>query len=1414
MPGTVFTFDSLYVFHVNGTLLANGTESDSIIFTTDTVANPIRWRGIRFDGSGSSGSQMTYCIVENGHRTGGMPNNYGGGIYCTSSSPTFAHCIIRNNRAQYGGGIYCTNSQASFTNCKVSGDSAAVGGGAYCTNSSPTFTDCEILNNKGNSGGGVYTYNSLVSFTDCVISGNVSTANGGGICCEQLSSLILTNCTLSDNSATEKGGAFLCYYSAPTFSQCTFEHNTAGDDGGACFCMEYSDPTFTDCDFSNNESHYGGGLFFVTSSGTLTNCAIRDNSATEKGGGVYCEEATTSFLHCDIQDNDAYWGGGVASWEASPSFTSCTFQSNSATTYGGGIYSWYSSATLTNCIVNSNWAQIGGGATCSGGSPSFTQCTLSGNGASSDGGGIYCGYSSPVFSNSVVAFSIGSGIYFAGSATSQMNYLDVFGNTGGDIGFSSNDSTNGPPGIGRMVATNANGDACDQYHNIFVTPMFADTASANCHLTAQSRCIGAGQSGGPNDDFDGNPRPNPAGSMPDIGAYESERATPTPMEGLIGYLSGALGPGTYRVIGDIVVNAGNSLRLFPGTRFVFYGAYAFTINGTLLAEGTVTDSIIFTGDTLASRVAWRGMHFWNSSSSASQLAYCRIEGGLATGTYPNNYGGGIGCFQGANPTIQHCLIRQNRAYCGGGLYCYYSSPVLSECTFYMNEATLNGGGVYCTESSLTMEDCDVRTNLAMMGGGFACMNATPTITHCSFKSNTASQKGGGIYSGISSSQFIGCTVDSNLANSYGGGICSGNDTAQFTDCIIRGNWSNSEGGGMYGNNTKTDIDHCLIVGNTASGNGGGVMLWNSCTGNLTNCTISGNTATFNAGGVYCYDSPVNVNSTIISFSTGSGVYFSSSSDANFKYCDIHGNSGGNITFNSSNPSHGPAGIGMLSGTNANGDSCDQYHNIFLNPVFVNAAAGDFHLQSSSPCIDAGDPGLPYDDDGTIADIGAFFYDYGFHPPSVFDLLSPQWGDTCWTLDTTLVWEAALDPDTGDAVTYEVWLDTLANFSTSWEIASALSDTAFVLEHLTDNYTYYWTVHASDLNTLGRWANDTLMLRAYYPEAPQEFALAEPPNDGTVNTQTPTLRWHKAFDPDPGDMIRYQLIWSYRSDFSVYEDTVIGDTSFTFPPEFLLARGNTESPLRVWRPTTARSGSGKLDEVEDDSTVYWKVKASDRFGFMASCNPEEGWSFHVYVCELPSAFSLLQPADSALISDNTVLCCWQASHDPDPDDTVTYTLRVTADELTFTYETDTDTCWILNLAEMGLIDENVIVEWWVEGHSNYPDTTLESISHFHFYPPSAVSDEDILLPEEFALHQNYPNPFNPMTAIRYDVPTPSEIRVMIVNLLGQEVATLASGRQLLGSHTVLWDATDWPSGIYLCRMDAGGFVQTRKMVLVK
>ena len=89
-----------------------------------------------------------------------------------------------------------------------------------------------------------------------------------------------------------------------------------------------------------------------------------------------------------------------------------------------------------------------------------------------------------------------------------------------------------------------------------------------------------------------------------------------------------------------------------------------------------------------------------------------------------------------------------------------------------------------------------------------------------------------------------------------------------------------------------------------------------------------------------------------------------------------------------------------------------------------------------------------------------------------------------------------------------------------------------------------------------------------------------------------------------------------------------------------------------------------------------------------------------------------------------------------------------------------------------------------------------------------------IPTEFSLEANYPNPFNPTTAISYQLSASSNVDLSIFDMNGKEVATLVNGSKPVGYHSVKWDASNVSSGIYFYRLQAGDFVDTKKMVFMK
>jgi parallel beta-helix repeat protein/predicted outer membrane repeat protein len=420
---------------------------------------------------------------------------------------------------------------------------------------------------------------------------------------------------------------------------------------------------------------------------------------------------------------------------------------------------------------------------------------------------------------------------------------------------------------------------------------------------------------------------------------------------LSGPLSGTLAPGCYHVIGEILVSSTDVLHLMPGTTLIFDGPYPFRIYGTLLAEGTESDSIVFTTYQSASN-RWRGLRFQGPASSGSRLAYCLVEKGYAAGPYPDCSGGGASCYL-SSPTFTNSVLADNWATdTGGGLYCEdNSSPTVTNCTISGNTAGNYAGGVGCYDSSPIFTNCILtgnRSNGPQGGGGVNCANSWATFTSCTISDNSANQNGGGIRCSYSWPSFVNCMISFNSAGTRGGGIYSTNDASPtFVNCSIAGNSAEIGGGGLQCEGSSPTLTNCTFAGN-----------W---------CPELGR-----SGGVDCQNSSPTINSFIIAFSSGYGIYFNNSTSSEVQYGDFFGNSGGDIIFYNNNPSHGPLGIGQIVTTNANGDPCDVYYNIFCDPMFADAANDDYHLTAPSSCIDAANP-CELDPDNTILDIGAYYY---------------------------------------------------------------------------------------------------------------------------------------------------------------------------------------------------------------------------------------------------------------------------------------------------------------------------------------------------------------------------------------------------------------------------------------------------------
>ena len=220
---------------------------------------------------------------------------------------------------------------------------------------------------------------------------------------------------------------------------------------------------------------------------------------------------------------------------------------------------------------------------------------------------------------------------------------------------------------------------------------------------------------------------------------------------------------------------------------------------------------------------------------------------------------------------------------------------------------------------------------------------------------------------------------------------------------------------------------------------------------------------------------------------------------------------------------------------------------------------------------------------------------------------------------------------------------------------------------------------------------------------------------------------------------------------------------------------------------------------------------------------------------PGAFSLTTPPDGhvSIIRpeniDGSQLFAWSLSADPNGQP-VSYNISWTATVNGTTVSIDQDTSGRVVFVPLGdiydVLQENGVEDtlgfhWSVVSSDGQLMTEASNGPRYVIFDIGYMlsSDEELGVPDVFALHQNYPNPFNPVTTIRYDVPEQSNVSVGIYNVLGQKVAELVNQTHQPGFYSVSWDGTNtmgsaMGSGMYFYRINAEKFTAVKKLVLVK
>jgi len=152
-----------------------------------------------------------------------------------------------------------------------------------------------------------------------------------------------------------------------------------------------------------------------------------------------------------------------------------------------------------------------------------------------------------------------------------------------------------------------------------------------------------------------------------------------------------------------------------------------------------------------------------------------------------------------------------------------------------------------------------------------------------------------------------------------------------------------------------------------------------------------------------------------------------------------------------------------------------------------------------------------------------------------------------------------------------------------------------------------------------------------------------------------------------------------------------------------------------------------------------------------------------------------------------------------------------------YPTDNDGYFSIEMLAMQgwfIAEKEGYQEFFSPSFQVYPDCAVVLDTIQLIGPTVKITSETRTVPQQFSLSNNYPNPFNPSTIFTYEIPTDDYVDVAIYDMKGHHLTTLFSGKQSAGKYTVQWDASTYPSGIYIYELRTSEYGESRKCTLVK
>ena len=860
----------------------------------------------------------------------------GGGIRCTSSSPTIANNAIIGNIGSYGGGISCTGGSPAILNNAIVGNGAYGGGGIYCSSSSAVISNNTVLGNAASSiGGGVCSYISAPTITNTIVAFNTSglAVSGAGTLSLRCNCVYgntgydysgIADPTGNDGNVRADPRLLAADYGEVHLkpdSPCidagddvVAQHGAVDMDGEKRIHGEHVDigadefngrlpsfiPSVVRVAPSGNDSLDGsswaqskrtvqagidalaiaGGGDVWVAAGTYTERITLKPFVHVYGGFAAIEasrEQRDRIVHVTILDGQQ--GGSVVT-AIQPGYKlstidGFTIRNGRSFLSGGGVYCSFSSPIIANNTIMGNTAQSGGGIHCSYSRPVILNDTITGNSASS-GGGIDCHYGSPTVVNCAIT----------GNRASSGGGINCY--------FSSPVSTNCT--ITGNSASRGGGVDC----------RFSTPTVTNNTITHNSASSGGGiccESSSPTItntivafNSSGIARP-PSSTIPALRcncvygntAYDySGLADPTGTNGNISVdprLLAADYGDVHLKAGSPCVDAGDDNAVPPGQA---------DLDGEPRTHGTHVDIGVdefngaqpfFTPRVVRVAVSGDDSNDGSSWEQPKRTVQAGIDAIAGVG------GGDVWVAAG---TYRERIALDPFVHVYGG---FAGTETYRDERDWMTFVTIlcgHGDGsvvsVLSGGATNVVDGFTIRDGLTSShGGGIYCGYSSPTIANNAITGNGADSHGGGVYCEHSSPTITKNTIGGNSASS-GSGIYCNYSSPTITNNTIAGNSaagseSDTGGGGIYCYYSAPTIANNTITGNTVTGRGGsccggGIMCGYATSPTITNNTIAGNSVTgggsSGGGGIYCssYSSSTITNNTIMGNSAynGGGIY--------------------------------------------------------------------------------------------------------------------------------------------------------------------------------------------------------------------------------------------------------------------------------------------------------------------------------------------------------------------------------------------------------------------------------------------------------------------------------------------------------------------------------------------------------------